>query len=364
MRHLTLTIELFPADARNTLWLAHFAGIFATTLTGGSVVPWIWAVVRCVSSYLSSNGKLPLSFPNPLDFLLSPNWLTSGVWLLYYFVTVISSSSSALASVLHLLSGAGIQLSFAPSDHLGISVYHALQREASKRDNDYSFSFPPEEPQTLLLSQAWKGEKKYHLVERCYETYRQALTRYHPLPFTLQTPETFYYHESASFSYEGTFPILPEALLTEERYEELLPSLAQHLYWYYLKASGKVHLQIWTLDSDPVRWFLLLTGNFLWLPADYCRRITEACMWKLALQQSTGVLEADAFAALLGQGPALERQLRLFQKEMKERRLKDTNTPTIAERIGHLETLNEHERQEVRFLIRKALHDKSLNPNL
>jgi hypothetical protein len=351
MHYYTLKIELFPSEARNTLRLAHFSGLFATMLTGASVVPWIWAIIRCIFSHLLSNGQLPLPFPNPLGFFLSPNWIVGGIWLFYYLVTMIWFRTSVSSLIQDYLSHQDRPFSFAPGDHLGLSLYHASQSKA-RQTGTVSLFFIPDKPPTPLISQAWKDETKYHFVERCYQIYQQALARYHPLPCTLQTPDTFYYHENASLDYRGIFPVLPEALLTEERYEELLPFLAHHLYWYNLQEKSTnfpAHIPV----PGPVRLFLLITGNFLWLPADYCEHLIETCVQQLIVQQITGILEADAFAVLLGQGPALEQQLRLFQKEMKERGLKDTSTPTIVERIGHLEVLNEQERQTVRRLISK-----------
>lgn len=67
-------------------------------------------------------------------------------------------------------------------------------------------------------------------------------------------------------------------------------------------------------------------------------------------QQKQSVLDRDEFAALLGQGPALEHQLRRVEEDLKQRHEIDRNIPTLVERIGRLSVLNERERQEMRAL--------------
>ena len=65
---------------------------------------------------------------------------------------------------------------------------------------------------------------------------------------------------------------------------------------------------------------------------------------------SDEALERDEFAVLLGQGPALEHQLRRMDEALKQRGEMDRSQPTLIERIGRLEVLNAQERQAMRQL--------------
>lgn len=262
MNFFELNIPLSPPDAKRKRWLMYCSGLLATTLVGGTVVPWVWSLLLYISSHIWSHGQPQIPFPNPLPFLLSPNWITSGIWLLYYLVATLAESTVAGIAVAHQLSSLGIRFALEAGDHLGMALYHTLQSKTSGRNKAFSFSDRVENKlYTPLPSQVWKGEEKSAFVEDCYQTYRQALARYQPLPFLLRTSEIFSYHESPVFDYMNTSPVLPQELLTKECREELLPLLAHHLYWYNLQGIGDLHM--WTLASSSNRWLLLLTGNFL-----------------------------------------------------------------------------------------------------
>ncbi len=240
---------------------------------------------------------------------------------------------------------------------IGPSLYRSPKDDAERSDSSGRVrrSHP-------VLSQAWPGEEKHELVEQCYQQFRQALLRYDPPPLELKTPETFFYHDQDTLDYRGSIPVLPEAYLNAHKIGELRPMLAAHLYWYNLEilAPGGA------ADSSPGSFLwealFLLTGNWLWLPSELCQSIASE-LGQLSTSQYRGlVLEADAFAVLLGQGPELERQLREVQRVMRARHMVEEHAPTLSERIGHLEALNKRERAEMRALGLNVKEPRKLPP--
>jgi hypothetical protein len=240
---------------------------------------------------------------------------------------------------------------------IGPSLYRSPKDDAERSDSSGRVrrSHP-------VLSQAWPGEEKHELVEQCYQQFRQALLRYDPPPLELKTPETFFYHDQDTLNYRGSIPVLPEAYLNAHKIGELRPMLAAHLYWYNLEilAPGGA------ADSSPGSFLwealFLLTGNWLWLPSELCQSIASE-LGQLSTSQYRGlVLEADAFAVLLGQGPELERQLREVQRVMRARHMVEEHAPTLSERIGHLEALNKRERAEMRALGLNVKEPRKLPP--
>lgn len=233
-----------------------------------------------------------------LAFFLHPGLILGLLWLAYYLVTAL--------------------------------WYGA---ESYERSQDISSNYVP------ALAHAWPGERKWELVKQCYHTYNEALKRYTPLPLHLQTPTAFFYRKGNALDWKGFRPILPEELLVPEHIHRLLPLLARHLAWYNtLDAEQRIMLQ-WYPDRCP--WWLIITGNVLWLPAMIKRRNA----WERWLAKHE--LEADTFAFWLGQGRTLEYQLRSLHEEMEKRGEKDTSVPPLVERIGHLEALNAQERKDM-----------------
>ena len=100
----------------------------------------------------------------------------------------------------------------------------------------------------------------------------------------------------------------------------------------------------------PLAALLFFTGNFLWLPVTYKHQREQQLALEQRARQRNTVLERDEFAVLLGQGPALEHQLRRMEEALKQRGEMDKSRPTLIERIGRLEVLNEQERQTMREL--------------
>src|SRR5579864_1184710 len=117
-------------------------------------------------------------------FSSTPNLLFGLIWLLYY----------ALAYGVALLANSPRE-----AQALRMQAYEEARIRAEESDDEFdrsfSFSFHPPKPPPPPLSQAWPGELKHQLVERCYEEYRKALQRYAPSPLELKTPETFLYQK-------------------------------------------------------------------------------------------------------------------------------------------------------------------------
>ncbi len=352
-------------EIERKLFFANVGGIFATFVFGASFVPWLWNVIRWGASYLPFWHPV-LPFPNPLHALVNPNWLLGGIWLAYYlFLYAIALLNpkyirwvdrelrhyrSTSRTYYHSSGGKPQEMPWmreAREEIMGPFLYRPVEEEPEDDDSLFSERKTDDTP----LSQAWPGEEKFELVERCYAIYRKALERYQPPLLELKTPPTFFYWSKKKLGYTGSIPILPEHLLTEEKFEVLLMLLAQHLYWHNLHEMGDVlrgPLPAFTPDHAPGGWVTAITGNFLWLPADTLRVLKDDLEALLSTHQKALVLEADAFAAMLGQGEAFEEQLRLVQWEMQHRGYADVQQPTISERIGHLEALNKQVRSELR----------------
>lgn len=359
MQHFQLPIPgaHTEGEMERKLLVANILGLVLTVFTGASVMPWIWAVAVWGWSHLSFLGQHLLPFPSPLASLLAPNWLTAGIWLGYYaLVYLYASRHSKPWSIRDRSTPVYTHSPYGRYDPdrereeriLGPFLYRqADQREEEEREWGFSLlTDHTPKPKPPPLSQAWPGEAKHDLVERCYAEYRKALQRYDPAPIHLHTPRTFFYHASKFLAFNGTTPILPEEFLCEEKLPTLRALLAQHLYWYNLDISTSPEML--TPNTLPVLTLLALTGNWLWIPVRAAQHLQNDLRQLYTSQQKGLVLEADAFAALLGQGPQLERMLRQVQHEMKQNNLMDTHAPTIAERIGHLEVINKQEREELR----------------
>lgn len=306
--------------------VASIVGAFLSFFVGASALPWLWAVVL-LGIHQFPQWHQPGSFPNPLYFIATPNVLLGLGWLLYYLVTFVWA----------------------------MMTLSARQKAQIRAEIDQKYRQPKDfsdshsQKQQAPLSEAWPGELKYELVERCYQEYRQALQRYNSPPIDLRTPSRFYYRKGGQLEWIGSMPVLPEHLLTPERIHELLPFLAHHLAYYNSDAPKPDDLNDYP-DHVPLAWLLIPTGNFLWLPVKFKHGLEEQLRVDEVAQKKQQVHEADAFAVLLGQGPALEHQLRRMDEEPKQRRQIDRGIPTLSERLGHLEALNKQEREQMRKL--------------
>lgn len=217
-------------------------------------------------------------------------------------------------------------------------------------EQDYLPSYP--------ISRGWPDEQKGILLAQCYQAFQQALQRYTPAPVTLSFPSLFYYYRSTNtnpqltlYWYHGN-PLIPEHLLSPERLHELMPLLAHLLF--FAPPHNIVAPQFEVLahfpDHTPLTSFLMLTGNFVWLPVAYKQRLlakTSIRPWHRLREE---ILQADEFAFWLGQGLHLEHLLRQADEEAKYRGHEDRRIPTLAERIGHVEGLNNKERDAMRAL--------------
>ncbi len=362
-------------EVGHKLFVANIAGLFLTVFTGASVAPWAWDLLRWAGSHVPI--WTPLPFPNLFENLLHPNWVTGLTWLIYYVVSYVTAnfllSPRQKAAIARYVYRTTIAFDRRPSNQalwqqqrkeevLGPYLYRPVPNEDEEDDDEYSLLHGYRSKKAPLLSQAWPGEEKHDLVKQCYDLYRRALGRYEPAPLELKTPDTFFYHNRKTLGYNGPTPILPEELLTPANIKHLQPMLAQHLYWYNLESIGPTHLPTFTPDFVPWPWLLVPTGNWLWIPVWARQNIEDDLRDLYTIHQKALILEADAFAALLGQGPALEQQLRVAQRAMRQAGFTDVSEPTLSERIGHLEALNKQERAEMRALGLKPKEPPRLLP--
>jgi hypothetical protein len=245
-------------------FLVIFAGFLSllgaglSTFFGACLVPWLWALVWSVSSFLPSQ-PLPSPFPHPIAFLLNPNLPLGLAWLAYYCNAYICSMVYPL-----------------PRKFLRTPI-HQLPR----------------------LSQGVSREHQSELIDYCYHQYREALACHNPSPLKqLKTPPQFFCWSGNALEWKEGLLILPEALLHPTQLHLLLPLLAHHLAYYN---GPDLQLQgIWDTYPDHTFWLLTVSGNFLWVPL----MIKKAGWWET--WQAKRMLEADTFASWLGQGEALK----------------------------------------------------------
>lgn len=211
---------------------------------------------------------------------------------------------------------------------------------------------------SMVMARGWHNEQKEQLLHQCYQHFQNALQRYDPPKLSLFTPSHFYHYRDQNNPSKLTlyrihgFPVIPEQLLTPERIHELLPLLAQHLYFYQDQHQGRERYEeLNTFPSHmPLAPLLICTGNFLWIPVLYKNSLTITSPVRPNALSDEDMLNADTFAVALGQGPQLEHVLRLADEQAKWYSTQDTNIPPLTERIGHLEMLNRREREELHAL--------------
>ncbi|WP_126582807.1 hypothetical protein [Tengunoibacter tsumagoiensis] len=313
-----LTIELYQLAS------ARFCGGLLSFLFGVCVPSWILAWLqwgwRSFPWWLHVNTA-----PVFWSYLQHPHILSGLVWLLYYY----------------------------------LAYYWSIGRpkqENSRRPQETRYEYssgsriisstPPSTSKTPLAA-AWEGEQKDLLIEKCYQHYRKALRRYDPPLIHLKTPRSFYYGKGVALAWRhGTDLILPEEYLTPERIEALLPFLAHHLAAYNTDEPDWTELDEYP-GPLPFPLFLALTGNFLWLVTVRKQAILNTERIDTQRIKTVKIHKADEFAVYLGQGPALEHQLRRMLAEIQRDHQVDQSIPPLIERIGHLEALNRREQEEV-----------------
>ncbi len=337
MKGTTLNRQHLRPIAVRTLTTASCIGGLLTLIFGAWIVPWIADVGQWLIHQIPWWHQVG-TFPNVLRFLAVPDLRLSLIWLAYYLITYLWAVAT-----------------LSPRQQLALRT--KIAQEYREKDDEWdlnssgfdTYHQAPQPKEAIPLSQAWPGELKHQLVEHCYEQYRKALKRFDPPPLDLKTPLTFSYRKAGQIEWRDSTLVLPEQVLTPERIHELLPFLAHFLYDYNAEHITTEETHGFP-DHVPLAALLFITGNFLWLPVLSKHNTEEEVVRDSHAQQRELVLERDTFAVLLGQGPALEHQLRRVEEELKKRSETDKSVPTLIERIGHLEVLNEQERQEMRQL--------------
>ncbi len=312
---------------------------FLTFTSGAWIAPWIgnipaWLVHQI--PWWHQTG----AFPDLFFFVAHPNMQLGMIWLGYYLATFLWATMTR-------------------SPRQKQALRAQLNREYREKYGDQGLSYyaytqyynqqPELQPQDIPLSQAWPGELKHQLVEHCYAEYRKALQRFDPPPLDLKTPTTFSYRKGGRLEWERGILVLPEERLTPARIHEILPFLAVALADYNAEQMTEEETYGFP-DHVPLAPLLFFTGNFLWLLVAYKHATEGQVAIDGAARKKQQILERDEFAVLLGQGPALEHQLRRMEEELKRRMEIDTSIPTLVERIGRLSVLNEQERKEMRAL--------------
>jgi hypothetical protein len=329
------------------LLIASLSGVALSFVAGACLAPWIFAVVVWLVHQIPIWHELPGSFPNLFDFVAHPNLLLGLVWLGYYGCLYLWATWN-------------------PSPRQSMRQYEAYRRAEAERttspyfwmhkglidpepDSPFYTHVSPPKRQEPPLSPAFAGEEKWNLVEQCYAEFRQALQRYNSPPLDLQTPPGFYYWKSKQLKWEGGYLVIPEEYLVPEKIDILKPLLAYLLARYNSDVPEPSELDDYP-DYVPGRWFLALSGNFLWLPVWYKHKVETQHLYDIRLSETNQVYEADQFAVYLGQGEALEALLRQVNDELEQRQMVDQTVPTLISRIGHLEVLNRKEREAMRQL--------------
>lgn len=280
---------------------ASVLGAGLSFLFGYDIVPRLMALAIWGVRHIPWSKTPPGSFPNPITLGFHPNINLGIVWLAYYIIAYIWTICWILRSRYR-------------------TIYQSTLRKPR-------------------LSEGRPGEQKWELVEHCYQRYREALARYSPQPIQLKTPPGFNYRKGNKLEWKGIMPVLPEELLTPERIHLLLPLLAHHLAYYH---SFDKRLQIeWECSQDHSSWWLVMTGNFLWLSV-LVKRLARWKQWK-----ARRVHDADTFAHYLGEGKSLEHQLRHWHTELEQSGRPYTNIPSLIERIEHLEALRKEEHRQL-----------------
>ena len=110
----------------------------------------------------------------------------------------------------------------------------------------------------------------------------------------------------------------------------LLPLLAHHLAYYH--SPDKKLQDKWESLPDHTSWWLVITGNFLWLPVQI-KLSTHWEKWKISR-----VHEADTFAHYLGEGETLEHWLRREQAKLEHASKSDYKVLSPARTISRSRT--------------------------
>ena len=344
MKAISLEKRHLRHAAMRKLTTASCIGGFITFTFGAWIAPWIKAVAPWIIHQLPwwhHAGPLP----DLLFFVAHPDMRLGFLWLGYYVVTYLLAIVTLSPRKKQAIQA---QLARQYRERYGSEWSFPHYSSYSSSHDTYSNPRRPRKEE-IPLSQVWPGELKHQLVERCYAEYRKALQRFDPVPIDLKTPAIFFYRKGGPLGWEGKTLVFPEEMLTPQRIGEVMPFLAHHLYDHNEEHFTQEETDGFP-DHVPLSWLLFFTGNFLWLPVIYKHSIEEQVVLDSVAQQKQKVLDRDEFAVLLGQGPALEHQLRRMEEEIKNRNEIDMSIPTLIERIGRLEVLNAGERQQMRKL--------------
>lgn len=206
-------------------------------------------------------------------------------------------------------------------------------------------SAPPSFQTGVPISRGHPGGPRWQHIENCYELYRTALTRFHPQPFTLKTPDGFRFYDGGGQQmhwYKHTL-LIPKDFLDMKWRHALLPELARQLMYYNAPDLRVFEL----LNSYPrsalATFFFLATFNFLWVPTLVKNSAGER--W-----QGERVLDSDLYACTIGEAMWLRTRLHAELEALQLEGLIDSSFPTLDERIEQINAFINEEATQLRAL--------------
>lgn len=281
----------------------------------------------------------PIFWPPAPVFAHTLTVWSAWLWLFYYLIM----HSLYIISAPHQLLALRGQCLYRYT--LALSSDKLTQDRSLVLADQRSLGVAPSFQKSVPVSRAHPGGPKWNHMERCYEQFRTALTRFDPPPFALKTPDGFHYYEGGGqqmYWYKHTL-LIPKDFLEHEWRHALLPELGRQLR--YLNSPDLFVFEL--LNSYPrkavVTLRLLATMNFLWLPTVIKNIAGER--W-----QGERVLDDDLFAYKVGEGMRLRARLKVEQEANIQAGLVGATFPTLDERLEHLNAYINEEAKQLRAL--------------
>jgi hypothetical protein len=190
--------------------------------------------------------------------------------------------------------------------------------------------------QIPLSYPATEGRREQYM-QQCYTRLTNALQAWAPPPYeSIKLPKFAYYQGQGPLLWKGSTLLISEWLIDQAQAEILLPALARQLAYFNGPERWLTPLMNSYPQSSGYLFFLAITGNWLWFPA-----MIRADWWEH--WQHEHVLDIDTFVHAAGESAWLLHDLRRQYYEIQSAGAIDTASPTLLERIDHLEMLIDKE---------------------
>lgn len=213
--------------------------------------------------------------------------------------------------------------------YLGVHLL-CLLRPAMEKDGQIPLSHP-----------ATDGRREKY-VRQCYQHLKNALLAWDPPPYeAISLPKFAYYQGQGSLLWKGSTLLISERLIDPAQAGEFLPALAKEIAHFNGPARWLTPLMNSYPQTPGLMFFLAITGNWLWFPS-----IIRTDWWEH--WQHEQKLDIDAFVHFAGQSAWLLHDLRRQYYEIQNAGLIDTSSPTLNERIDHLEALMDKEELQMK----------------